>query len=104
MDRRVAGFDWDRANREKCRRHGVSIAEIESIFANPVAVVPDPAHSRTEERFKAIGRTTEGRHAFVVFTLRNRDGAMLIRPISARYMHRKEVQYYEKAAAGIQNR
>ena len=104
MDRRVGGFDWDSANREKCRQHGVSIAEIESIFANPIAVIPDPAHSRTEERFKAIGRTTEGRHLFVVFTLRGRNGAMLIRPISARYMHRNEVEYYEKAAARLQNR
>src|SRR5215210_5234243 len=98
MDRRVGGFHWDSANREKCRRHGVSVAEIESIFANPIAVLPDPAHSRTEERFKAIGTTAEGRHVFVVFTLRGRNGASLIRPISARYMHRKEVEYYEETA------
>jgi uncharacterized DUF497 family protein len=104
MDGRVGGFDWDSANREKCQGHGVSTAEIESIFANPIAVLPNPAHSRTEERFKAIGRTGEGRHVFVVFTLRNREGATLIRPISARYMHRKEVEYYEKTIAGIQNR
>src|SRR3954465_10052560 len=104
MNRRVGGFDWDSANREKCQRHGVSTAEIESIFANPIAVLPDPAHSRTEDRFKAIGRTAEGRHVFAVFTLRSRNGAMLIRPISARYMHGKEVEHYEKTAAGIQNR
>jgi uncharacterized DUF497 family protein len=104
MDRRVGGFDWDDANREKCRRHGVSTAEIENIFARPIAVLPDPAHSRAEERFKAIGRTAEGRHLFVMFTLRSRGGAMLIRPISARYMHRKEVEYYEETATRVQNR
>ncbi len=58
------------------------------MFANPIAVVPDPAHSRIEERFKAIG-TTAGRHILVVFTLRRRQGDILIRPINARYMHRK---------------
>ena len=62
MNKPVGGIDWDGANREKCRQHGVSIAEIESIFANPIAVIPDPEHSRSEQRFKAIGRTAEGRH------------------------------------------
>ena len=32
MDLVVAGFDWDRGNRDKCRKHGVSLAEIEQIF------------------------------------------------------------------------
>jgi uncharacterized DUF497 family protein len=61
-------------------------------------------HSPTEERFKAIGTTAEGRHVFVVFTLRRRDSATLIRPITARYMHRKEGEYYEKTASTVQNR
>jgi uncharacterized DUF497 family protein len=26
------GFDWDSGNRAKCQKHGVSIAEIESLF------------------------------------------------------------------------
>jgi len=104
MDRRAASFDWDNANREKCQRHGVPIAEIESIFEKPIAVLPDPAHFHVEERFKAIGRTSEGRYVFIVFTLRSRNGATLIRPISARYMHRKEVEHYEKTAARLQNR
>jgi uncharacterized protein len=34
---------------------------------------------------------------FVVFTLRKKvDSATYLRPISARYMHRKEIQQYEK--------
>ena len=33
---------------------------------------------------------------FVVFTLRRRGDDILIRPISARYMHDKEVKSYEK--------
>ena len=99
MDPVVAGFDWDDGNRDKCGRHGVSLAAIESLFHGPVAVFPDPAHSAQEERFKAIGRTGAGRFVLVVFTLRARRGARFIRPLSARYMHRKEVAYYEKEVA-----
>jgi hypothetical protein len=91
-----SGFDWDRGNRAKCQKHGVSVAAIESLFAGSVAVLPDAAHSRKEHRYRAIGWTDEGRAVFVVFTLRRRGGDVLIRPISARYMHAKEVRAYEK--------
>ncbi|HXW22663.1 MAG TPA: BrnT family toxin [Rhodomicrobium sp.] len=104
MDPRVAGFDWNDANRDKCRKHGVSVAAIESLFQRPIAVFPDPAHSRGETRFKAIGKTEEGRGVFIVFTLRTRAGETLIRPISARYMHAKEMKHYEKEAAEIPKR
>jgi hypothetical protein len=73
----------------------VSLADIEALFTRPLAVFPDPEHSRIETRFKAIGTTDAGRHVFAVFTLRKRGGATLIRPISARFMHRKEVRHYE---------
>ena len=59
--------------------------------------VPDRNHSHAEERFRAIGRTVRGRYVFVVFTLRLRDGDVFIRPISARHMHQKEIEHYEKA-------
>jgi hypothetical protein len=48
------------------------------------------------QHFKAIGETAAGRRVFLVFTLRDKDGKRLIRPISARYMHGKEVEHYEK--------
>jgi len=95
----VAGFDWDKANRTKCQQHGVPVAEIEAVFHGTLAVFPDPAHSRREERFIAIGRTARGRHVFVAFTLRTSGTQTYIRPISARYMHRKEVAHYEKEIA-----
>jgi hypothetical protein len=93
----VPRFDWDAGNRDKCTKHGVAIDDIESVFRTPLIVVPDPDHSRSEPRFRAIGRTDGGRHVFVVFALRRRGSAERIRPISARYMHRKEVTAYEKA-------
>jgi uncharacterized DUF497 family protein len=36
-----------------------SIADIEAMFLRPFAAFPDPEHSRTEERFKAIGTTDQ---------------------------------------------
>jgi uncharacterized DUF497 family protein len=94
-----SGFDWDRGNHDKCRKHGVSIREIESLFGGVVMVSPDPAHSEKEERFKAFGTTARGRKMLVVFTLRQKDGETFLRPISARYMHQKEVAHYEKETA-----
>jgi uncharacterized DUF497 family protein len=100
----VIGFDWDKGNRDKCQKHGVPIVTIESMFHGLLAVVPDPAHSDAEERFKAIGRTEDGRGVLIVFTLRRQDGDTYIRPVSARYMHRKEVEHYEKAIAEAHQR
>jgi uncharacterized protein len=94
---KYSGFDWDEANRRKCQKHGVSVAEIENLFGGDVVILPDVDHSQAERRFRAIGRTSNGRPVFVVFTQRGRGEDMRIRPISARYMHRKEVSNYEKA-------
>lgn len=94
----VAGFDWDNGNRAKCQKHGVSIAEIEGLFTRAVLMVPDDAHSQPEKRFLAIGKTMSGRSVLVAFTIREKGGKRLIRPISARYMHREEVRHYEEEA------
>ncbi|MFC5561316.1 BrnT family toxin [Methylobacterium aerolatum] len=93
------GFDWDEGNRDKCRKHGLSIPEIEAAFAGVLWVGPDSYPIR-EVRFRAVGRTLEGRYVFVVFTWRRRSGLQLIRPLSARYMHRKEIDHYENAVSG----
>ena len=95
----VSGFAWDSGNREKCQKHGVSIAEIEAVFRHQPHVAPDVAHSQEEQRLLAIGRGSGTRPIFVVFTLREHNGETLIRPISARYMHRKEIESYEDEAS-----
>ncbi len=92
----VAGFDWDEGNRDKCAQHGVSIDEIEALFRGALVILPDEAHSVTETRFKAIGKTGEGRTVFIVFTIRALGGSLYIRPIGARYMHQREVESYEE--------
>jgi uncharacterized DUF497 family protein len=100
---RVAGFDWDEGNRAKCARHGVSIDDVEGLFRGEVWVFPDPGHSSQETRFLGIGRTATGRHVFVAFTYRVRDGDRWLRPIIARFMHAKEVRHYQKEVARRQD-
>jgi uncharacterized protein len=91
----VSGFDWDSGNRAKCQKHGVSIEQVESVFLGSPRVAPDPKHSSAEDRLIAVGKTSAARWAFVAFTLRVKDGRRLIRPITARYMHAKEIAAYE---------
>lgn len=67
-------------------------------------VTPDPKHSDDEERYPAIGRSQKQKPMFVVFTLRDVNGEILIRPISARYMHEKEAKRYEEERAKIEKR
>ena len=86
-------FDWDDGNRAKAQKHGLSLSEIEHAMRTGARTAPDPVHSLTEQRFIAIGCTPAGRPVFIAFCFR---GA-LIRPISARYMHEREVARYEAA-------
>ena len=95
----IVGFDWDEANCAKCQKHGVSLPEIEAVFAHPHKLAPDLAHSDRETRFLAIGSGTGPRPIFVALTVRSGPDGQMIRPISARYMHRKEIDQYEQAAA-----
>ena len=92
----LSGFDWDEGNARKNEKHGVSTAEAEQGFFNqPLLLLEDGAHSQSEPRFHALGKTDAGRARHITFTLRQ-SGA-LIRVISARDMHRKERAIYENA-------
>ena len=84
---KIAGFDWDAGNWPKGGKHGVSREEIERLFLGGEAIVaPDLKHSTpNESRHIAAGRVA-GPALFVAFAFRDQ----LIRPISARYMHKKE--------------
>lgn len=89
-------LDWDRGNWPKCGKHGVSKDEIAYVLAHNPMVMPDRTPQDAETRYNAVGLTQEGRHIFLVFTLRHKNGQRLIRPISARYMHQKEIDRYEQ--------
>jgi len=95
MSLRANGFDWDEGNWPKCAKHGVTRMEIEyALRHDPLVLMDRTGHAET--RFNAVGRNRDGRHLFIVFTVRAVGGAVLIRPISARYMHDKEVKAYEE--------
>ena len=92
----VLGFEWDNGNsRKNAKKHGVSQPEAEQIFFNePLLLLVDIKHSQTEKRYHALGVTDDARLLHITFTLRSRN--TLIRVISARDMHRKEVMIYEQ--------
>lgn len=99
------GFDWDAGNFAKCQKHGLSVADVEHVIARTeTLIVHDIKNSATETRFIAVGRTPGGRYAFVAFTPRVRGDKNLLRPISARFMHEREIARYEKESASFQNR
>ena len=90
---KIDGFDWDDGNWPKCGKHGVSQAEIEQVLLGTPAVMPDPQPD--EPRMRAIGKTAAGRYVFMAFMWRQQEGTTLLRPISARFMHQKEIDHYE---------
>ena len=92
---KILAFEWDEGNLDKnYEKHGISAKETEEVFVSEeLFVLPDKKHSRTEKRHIALGKTQEGKRLFVIFTLRGKK----VRIVSARKMHKKEVEKYEKA-------
>jgi uncharacterized DUF497 family protein len=94
------GFDWDDGNWTKCGKHGVTKTEIEAVLSNPgTPIFPDAAHGLAEVREIAVGISPETGHAMAIFfTRRIVSGRLLLPPVSARYMHEKEVRRYEQTS------
>jgi hypothetical protein len=90
----VTGFEWDSGNETKNAKHKVTCQQAEEIFSNaPLWIADDVAHSKLEERARAIGMTDDGQVLVVAFTMRA--GGTKIRVISARTASRKERTEYE---------
>jgi len=89
----ITEFEWDEGNWPKCGKHGVSREKIEQVLLATPAVISDPHPD--EPRMRAIGKTSAGRYVFLVFILRKGQANSKLRPISARYMHQKEIDHYE---------
>ena len=97
----IAGFDWDAGNRVKCQKHGVSITDIERCSGVPLPSFPIPLIPGR----KSVTRPSAHPKNDATYSWSSRYGdATLVRPISARYMHRKEVKHYEKEIAKAQER
>lgn len=97
------GFDWDEGNTSKVEAR-VAIEIVENFFMQEILVKEDSRHSLSEERFLAIGYTKEKRCFFVAYTIRTKGSEKLIRPISARYTHKKEEEAYEAEIKKLQKK
>jgi uncharacterized DUF497 family protein len=87
-------FEWDPVKAEtNWRKHGVSFAEASSAFEDPLQyVIHDPDHSKQEERFLLLGRSSVGRLLVVAHAERGKR----IRLISARPATPRERRDYEE--------
>ncbi len=91
---KLSGFQWDGWNLDKSyKKHGITPNETEEVFLDEnVKIEKDIKHQEQEERFIAIGKTTENKMLFVVFTIR----VNKIRIISGRMANKKEEEVYQK--------
>lgn len=89
-------FDWDaRKDAQNRRKHRVSFAEAETVFADEYALlINDPDHSTEEDRFLLLGLSARLRVLVVAHTYREVDAA--IRIISARRATRRERDIYNR--------
>ena len=95
IDKVVAEFEWDEGNKDKPKKHGVTIGEAEEAFFDDNKVVfSDWIHSAKEKRFTLLGKTRRERLLNIIYTIRRKK----IRIITARDINGKEGQLYEKAA------
>jgi uncharacterized DUF497 family protein len=87
-------FEWDPRKAEiNFRKHRVSFTEAGTVFGDELAItVPDPDHSKHEDRFITIGWSNRRRLLIVSHT--DRDDR--IRIISARELTRNERKAYEE--------
>ena len=72
------------------KKHGVSFADAEGVFADPLAAHRADPDAEGEERFIALGLGNAAQVLVVSYTLRGNE----IRPISARRATRREVKTY----------
>ncbi len=92
------GFDWDYGNFLHAQHHDIPFKAIEKIFEQELLYFLDIKNTSSEKRWIAVGEVQPNRFAFVAFTIRTVGTDRLIRPISARYIHRgsKEEKVYEE--------
>jgi uncharacterized DUF497 family protein len=85
-------FQFDPAKAQSnLQKHGVSFADAEGVFYDPLAIHLEDSRAFSEERFIAIGLGSASEILVVVYTLRQNE----IRLISARRATRREIRDYE---------
>ena len=86
-------FEWDDEKAgSNLKKHGIGFDEGATIFNDPrIATIPDPDHSKEEDRYISIGISVQGRLLVVVHTEREER----IRLISCRKATSGERKIYE---------
>jgi uncharacterized DUF497 family protein len=87
-------FEWDEDKAKRnLTKHGVSIDEASTVFADPLSrTIDDPLHSDEEDRYLILGESERLRLLVVSFTDRDEN----IRIISGRVASRRERKDYEE--------
>lgn len=86
-------FQWDKGNREKPVKHGLTIQEVEEAFFDKNKIVfADWKHSFIEKRNTLLGKSKSGKLLNITYIMRKGE----IRVITARPINKKEVYLYEK--------
>lgn len=88
-------FEWDGDKNEINKaKHKISFEEAKTVFYDEEAlIIPDPEHSREEERFIILGFSKQANLLVVCHCYRSAD--MVIRIISARKATKNEMKYYK---------
>ena len=86
-------FEYDpRKAQANWQKHGISFAEAEFVFFDPLAIHDIDPDATSEDRFIAVGMGNSGRLLVVVYTMRSD----AVRLISARRATGKETKAYEE--------
>ncbi|HEY5270714.1 MAG TPA: BrnT family toxin [Anaerolineales bacterium] len=87
-------FEWNSRKAEaNLRKHSVSFTEAGTVFGDGLAItVPDPDHSKDEDRYITIGWSNRRRLLMIAHT----DRGERIRIISARELTGSERKAYEE--------
>lgn len=90
----ILEFEWDKGNIGKIyQKHGITPNEAEEVFLDKnILIIDDIKHSKSEERFMAIGKINQGSVLFLAYTIRKNK----IRIISARKADKIERRLYEQ--------
>ena len=92
-------LEWDeRKARMNLQKHGVSFPEASTCLEDPdILMYHDVTHSKNEDRYVAIAKSSQGRILVTVLTIRrDPNGKKIYRIISARQASKREKKIYPR--------
>ena len=98
MDPTRLNLEWDPDKaKQNLRKHGLTFGQGATVLLDPVAInLYDEEHSREEDRWVTLGRSSRGDILVVVHTFDEQsDGNVAVRIISVRQATKRERQRYE---------